>query len=136
MVRTKTLIIWSSLAASATTSRSSAITLVRARTLGLTIRATFGVSSDDDLTLKMYYSPDGINWDTEAQAELTLTYSAGATVQTTIPSDCPEHGYVQFVATNESASDTVTNITLWVTVQEWALPAGSKGDISTKTQED
>ena len=42
------------------------VRLVRARTLGVTVRVTFPAAADTDATAYFYYSPDGKHYDTIA----------------------------------------------------------------------
>jgi len=107
------------LAASGTVYCPAYLQLIRTRTLSFTVRCTFGASGDDNLTVNVYYSPDGRNWDTIPYATGTVTLSAGNTVQRTFLIDAPEHGYMKIELVNESQADTISNIKVWYEIQAW-----------------
>lgn len=110
-----------------------AIPFVRARTLSITVRMTFGASIDADATIELYYSPDGEMWDTLTYAEQGVTFTAGSTVQQTFIVDPPEHGHMKIQILNGSAADTITDIRAWYSIQSWGnWPEGdSRGLITT-----
>ena len=95
------------------------IPLVRARTLSLTVRCTFGGSIDEDATVYLFYSPDGNNWDTIHYTSFVIAYTAGGTIQRTVIIDPPEHGYVWAKIQNGSSADTISNVKMWYTIQSW-----------------
>lgn len=107
------------IAASGSVYSPNDVPLVRARTLSLTGKVTYGASINADTTVYVYYSPDGRNWDTEAYTSFALAYSAGNTVQRTVVVDVPEHGYIRTKLTNGSSADTVTDVVVWYSIQSW-----------------
>lgn len=108
------------------------IPLIRARTLTVTARMTFGASIDADATIEIYYSPDGTNWDTLTYTTYAVTYTSGGTVQQTIIIDPPEHGHIAVKILNGSSADTLTDVVAWYSIQSYYdWPAQSKGEIST-----
>lgn len=111
--------IHSSITASGTVVGEKTIPLVRARTVSLTVRLTFGASIDADTTVYLYYSPDGNNWDTIAYTSFVIAYTASATKQRTCLIDVPEHGSIMVKVTNGSSADTISNVQMWYTIQSW-----------------
>ncbi len=109
-----------------------AIPFVRARTLSITARMTFGQSIDDDAVVELYYSPDGEMWDTIPYATQAITYTAAGTVQKTFIVDPPEHGHMVIKILNGSDADTITDIRAWYSIQSWGATGGdSRGLITT-----
>ena len=108
------------------------IPLVRARTLSITVRMTFGASNQSDAAVYVYYSPDGNRWDTLPYATQAVTFTAAGTVQQTFIVDPPEHGHLTIKVANASAADTITNVVGWYSIQSWPPWLGdSRGLIDT-----
>lgn len=129
--------IESSIAASGSARSRGDIKLVKARTVGITVRETCGSSIDANTTVYVYYSPDGTNWDTEAYTSFEITYGAGETVQRTVILDIPEHGFLRVVITNGSSADTLSDVRCWYSVQSWEeATRADRGDIRRDTGED
>jgi len=101
------------------------IPLVRARTLSITVRLTFGGQIDADATVELYYSPDGSNWDTIPYTSFIIPFTISTTKQRTAIIDPPEHGYVRVAIKNNSAADALSIVTCWYTIQSW----GRTGDV-------
>ena len=121
-----------SLAVSASGFIPGVIPLVRARTLSITTRLTFGASIDADAVVYIYYSPDGNKWDTYCLTSWGITFDTSATEQITKILDVPEHGHIQIKVTNGSDADTLTDIVAWYSIQSWAeTDAQSRGLINT-----
>ena len=102
-----------------TVNSDSSIPLVRARTVSFTTRMTFDANADTDVTVKVYYSPDGNNWDTIVFTSWTITFTASTTVQRTCILDIPEHGYLRIAIYNGSQTQTLSAISVWYTIQSW-----------------
>lgn len=120
------------IAASGTELVPGVIPLVRARTLSVTTRVTFGASIDADAVVCVYYSPDGNNWDTYVLTSWAITFDTSETEQITKIIDVPEHGHIQIKVTNGSSADTLTNAIVWYSIQSWAeTNAQSRGLINT-----
>lgn len=125
------------LGASGSVNSTGTIQLVKARTLSITVRATYGASIDADTTCYLYYSPDGKHRDTISFATFALDYSAGNTVQRTVVVDVPEHGYIDMTITNGSSADTMMNVLAWYSIQSWGEEEqASRGSITKDTGED
>jgi len=93
--------------------------LVNCRNLtavAITGRATFNASGTGNLTVSLFYSPDGKNIDSTALTTLTITCSAGNTVQASKLVSVPDTGFVKINITNADATYTATNVALWVSV--------------------
>ena len=108
------------------------IPLVRARTLSITTRLTFGAQIDADATVYVYYSPDGNRWDTYELTSWGITFDTSETEQITKIIDVPEHGHIQIKVENVSDADTITDIICWYSIQSWGeTNAQSRGLINT-----
>ena len=108
------------------------IPFVRARTLTVTVRITFGASVDADATAELYYSPDGNRWDTLTYATQAITFTAGGIVQKTFIVDPPEHGHMIIKVLNGSSQDTIDHVIGWYSIQSWGETGGdSRGLITT-----
>jgi len=115
-------------AASATVLLPGSISLVRARTLSVTVDVLFGGSIDADAVLKVYYSPDGKNWDDLVYTSFAITYTVSVWVQRTVEISVPEHGYLAFKITNGSSADTLDGVRYWYSLQSYPdLGGGSRG---------
>lgn len=120
------------IAASGTDLVPGVIPLVRARTLSITTRLTFGASIDADAVVEVYYSPDGNRWDTYVLTSWAITFDTSKTEQITKIIDVPEHGHIQIKVTNGSDADTLTDVVVWYSIQSWAkTKAQSRGLIDT-----
>lgn len=121
-----------SIAASGRTQIPGSIPLVRARTLSVTARMTFGASIDADAVVEVYYSPDGNKWDTIVYTSFALAFTVGTTKQRTVSVDVPEHGHICIKVLNGSDADTLTDVICWYSIQSWPdWPAQSRGLIET-----
>ena len=120
------------IAASGTEIVPGVIPLVRARTLSITTRLTFGAQIDADAVVKIYYSPDGDKWDTYVLTSWAITFDTSATEQITKILDVPEHGHISISVTNGSSADVLTDAIVWYSIQSWAeVKAQSRGLIDT-----
>jgi len=120
------------IAASATELVPGVIPLVRARTLSITADILFGGSIDADAVVKVYYSPDGRNWDDLVYTSFAVTFTVSVNVQRTVSISVPEHGNIQLKVTNGSSADTIDGVTVWYSIQSWPeWPAQSRGLIET-----
>lgn len=97
---------------------SPAISLVRARTVSVTFRVTFPASGAGNCTGEVFYSADGLNFDTIPFGTVTITLTAGAAVQLTAVVVPPEHGQLKFAVLNSNANP-VTDVRAWYSVQSW-----------------
>ena len=82
----------------------------------LSIQATFNGSSTTDATLKIYYSPDGKNFDTIVYDSITLTVSAGNVTQRSELINVPDTGFLKIIVSNDCQSYALTNISIWASV--------------------
>lgn len=123
--------------ASGTAYSKGSIPLVKARTVSITVRETFNASGTVDSVCYIYYSPDGSNWDTIAYTSFAITVSAGNTVQRTATINVPEHGFIRANVANEDATYTITNVTVWYTIQSYEhFGVIQRGDIRKDTGEE
>ena len=98
---------------------TGSIPLVRARTVTFTARVTFAAAANADVTMNVFFSPDGNNWDTYRYATIAVPFTASTTVQVTLLVDPPEHGYLRVELANGDQTRTVTIAKLWYTIQSW-----------------
>jgi len=120
------------IAASGTEQIPGVIPLVRARTLSITTRLTFGQGIDADAVVYVYYSPDGNKWDTLNLTSWGITFTTSTTKQITKIIDVPEHGHIIIKVTNGSDADTLADVIGWYSIQSWAeTDAQSRGLIDT-----
>ncbi|MEX2702031.1 MAG: hypothetical protein Q6368_003045 [Candidatus Baldrarchaeota archaeon] len=117
-----------SIGASKTCSAGADIPLVKARSFSITAGVKFHASATGNVVVKVYYSPDGRNWDTDYYATITLEVSAGNYIQKTRKIDVPEHGYLRVQVENEDTSYAATDLKVWYTIQSWEKEI-SVGDI-------
>lgn len=101
------------------TYKFSVITLDKTRTVGITAKTTYNASGTGSLRVNLYYSPDGINFDTIAYTYFDVTITAATTQQRTAIVDIPEIGYMQIAIQNLDATYTQTNVQAWVTQEKW-----------------
>jgi hypothetical protein len=87
-----------------------------ARTLTVTGRCTYNASGTAALRVNLYYSPDGVHFDTVPYTYFDLNVTAGSEVQESALIDPPEVGYLVPEIENLDASYTITDITIWETV--------------------
>ena len=95
------------------------IPLVRARTVTFTGRVNFAAGANAAVTMNVYFSPDGNNWDTTPYAVLGIPFTVSSTIQRTLLVDPPEHGYLRVQLANGDQTRTVTIAMLWYTIQSW-----------------
>lgn len=119
-------------AASATVDLPGSISLIRARTLSITADVKYGASQDADAIIKVYYSPDGKNWDDLVYTSFAVTFTVSVNVQRTVTISVPEHGYLAFKVYNSSSADAIEGVRYWYSLQSWPeWPAQSRGLIET-----
>jgi hypothetical protein len=86
------------------------------KSIVLSGRAKFHSSGTGNLTVNVYYSPDGNNFDTTAFSYLTLTCSAGNIVQASSIVTMPDTGFCKISISNADATYAATDIAVWVSV--------------------
>ncbi len=113
---------------------ATVVPLVRARGFSVTCRATFGAGNTGNVVANLYYSPDGVNFDTSPYASLTVPVTASESVQASAYVVVPEHGYIKITVSNEDASNDVNNVLVWFSIQSYADgEVYSKGNIDKET---
>lgn len=111
----KTVLRQDSLAA-AGTAGGDITNLEDATSLALTGRVTYNGSSVVGVTVRVYYSPDGRNFDTVPYTSFVIDLTAGSTIQETHLLDVPKKGYFTYKVYNGEQSETATNVELWATI--------------------
>jgi len=111
----KTVLRVDSIAAAGTT-RGTTSNLEDATSLTLTGRATYHADAAVGVTVRVYYSPDGRNYDTVPYTEFVIDLTAGSTIQETHLLDVPKKGYFTYAVYNGEQSEAVTNVELWATI--------------------
>ena len=92
------------------------VTLYRLETLAVTTRVTYHASATAAIRLKLYFSPDGRNYDTVDYAYFDIDLDAGETVQETKLVDSPEGGNLRAAVENLDAVYEANAISVWVGV--------------------
>jgi len=95
------------------------LTLVMPRTITITARVKYNAAASQGLKVKLFFSPDGENYDTVAYTSFDVNFSAGAAVQETKIIDAPETGYLRISVQNLDTGQSATGIKVWTTIQEW-----------------
>jgi len=94
------------------------VTLYRLETLAVTVRVTYDDSATAGVRLKLYFSPDGDNYDTVAYAYFDIDLAAGETIQETKLVDSPEKGHLRVAVENLDESCAATAISAWVSIEK------------------
>jgi len=96
------------------------------RTAEVTIRATIPVNTEEaHLDINLYYSPDGVNYDTVPYTYRSLlekdetTAPTNTTIQRTWIIDPIEHGWFKITVQNNAAGWNATNVSVWTNVARW-----------------
>lgn len=89
------------------------------RTLAITARTKYNASGTLALRINIYFSPDGINFDTIPYTYFDITVTAGAVCQRTCIIDTPEHGFFVVEAENLDTSYTQTQIEVVTNQSKW-----------------
>jgi hypothetical protein len=84
--------------------------------IAVSCAGTFAAESDADLTVSLYYSPDGKTFDTETFDSLTLTDVASTVVQKSKLVSVPDTGWIKIVLTNGSSQKTISALKVWASV--------------------
>jgi hypothetical protein len=82
----------------------------------VTTKVTFASDSDDDLTVQLFYSPDGKSYDTEVFDSMTLTDVASTAVQKSELFEVPDTGWMKIVLSNASEAKAITDLKCWASV--------------------
>jgi len=117
-----------SVGAGKTYSGGADIPLVKARNFSITAGVRFHASATGNVIVKIYYSPDGRNWDTDYYATVTLEVNAGKYVQKTRKIDVPPFGYLRVQVENEDTNYDATDLKVWYSLDSWEKEI-SVGDI-------
>jgi len=80
----------------------------------ITINVTYNANASAGAEVRVYYSPDGVNWDTDTDEIDTLPFTAGATVQKSFTHPCILP-YARIVVINKDTSQALVLNNLWVT---------------------
>ena len=92
------------------------VTLYRLETFALTARVTYNAAATAGIRVKLYYSPDGDNYDTVAYGYYDVDLTAGGTIQETKLVDAPENGNLRVAVENLDAAQAATGISVWVSI--------------------
>ena len=107
------------------------VPLLRARTFSATAKVTFDGSATSGARINLYYSPDGSNFDTVVIDQVTVTLSAGNTIQRTIVIQPPEHGFLAIEIENLDSSQTLTDANVWYSIQGYDKPPTLQKGVET-----
>lgn len=89
------------------------VTLVKHETLTVTVRVTYNAGATSGVRLKLYYSPDGENYDTVTYAYYDVDLTAGGTIQESKNVDAPEAGHLRLAVENLDSAQAATGIYAW-----------------------
>lgn len=92
------------------------VTLYRLETFAVTARVTYNASATSGIRVKLYYSPDGDNYDSVAYAYFDVDLTADSTIQETKLVDAPENGHIRVSVENLDGSYAATNISVWASI--------------------
>lgn len=95
------------------------ISFVNVRTLTITCRATYHASATSGVRCRLFYSPDGMNWDTVPYTYFDVNLTAGSTIQETHIVDSPERGFIEVKVQNLDGSYSVGPVFVWKTLKKW-----------------
>lgn len=99
--------------------RSVVIELEKIRTLTVTARVSYNSEATVGATINLYFSPDGINWDTVAYAFFLINLTVGETVQETHNIDAPESGYMSVEISNGDSVYNVAEVFIFTKQRKW-----------------
>lgn len=121
----------SSLAASGTY-ELGVIDLTLMRDFCLSFRATYHASASGTgaLRVNLYYSPDGVNYDTVPYTYYDVTVNPGETVQRTVNIDVPPMGYLKTVVSNQDTTYAITSIMGWAAFARHGSKYVAAGEIA------
>lgn len=91
----------------------------------ITGAATYA-NSTQPVRVNVYYSPDGVLWDSIPYIYFDLTVSTNSRVQKTISADIPSMGYIRFSVKNLDTSVSASNAEIYVSYARYGeeyLPA-------------
>jgi len=107
--------IASNVTINANSSQTFSLTIPPGKTgMAITINVTYNSSATAGATIQIFYSQDGVNFDTVTSEVDNLSFTAGATVQQTFTHPCITP-YANIVVTNKDTSQALTLNSLWVT---------------------
>jgi len=92
------------------------VTLYRLETMTVTVKVTYNASATAGVRIKLYFSPDGDNYDTVAYAYFDIDLAAGETVQETKIVDAPEKGHLRASVENLDAVYEAAGIFVWSSI--------------------
>jgi len=81
--------------------------------IAITLKATYESSATQGAKIELYYSQDGLNWDTDTDTTYDMPFSAGETKQKTFVTQAVTP-YIRIRVKNLDSSKAMT-ISLWVT---------------------
>jgi len=82
--------------------------------MAVTVNVTYSPNASDGAEVRIYHSPDGVNWDTDTDEIDTVPFRVGETVQKTFIYQCILP-YVRIVVVNKDTSQALALNNLWVT---------------------
>ncbi len=94
------------------------VKLYRLETFSITTRVTYHGSATAAIRLNMYFSPDGMNYDTVPYAYYDINVTAGGTIQETKLVDSPEQGSFKITVQNLDSTYAATIIKVWTNLEK------------------
>ncbi len=93
-----------------------------AQKLAISVKATFHASATKGITVYVYTSPDGDNYDTDELFSFEPSFTAGSSIQKTAFFD-PDMQEMKVKVTNNDTGQSVTAVSVWITeTREYTEP--------------
>jgi len=89
------------------------VKLYRMETFSVTTKVTYHAAATAGIRLKLYFSPDGNNYDTVPYAYYDIDLTAGALVQETKLVDSPEREHLRIAVENKDTVRSVIGVFVW-----------------------
>lgn len=93
------------------------VTMERPRNFMVSCRVTYNAAATGAVRVRLFFSPDGQNYDTVPYTTFDPDLTAGATVQESASIDAPEKGFLKLTVQNLDAVYAASGISVWVTQQ-------------------
>jgi hypothetical protein len=89
------------------------------RDFTIAAKASYAAGTTSACRVLLYWSPDGVNYDTVAYAYFDITLTANTTVQESHSIDMPPSGYMRISVKNQDSGQVNTAVQLWMSYARW-----------------
>ena len=109
---------------------SNVVNITGCKNVTFTVRVTYPIGQTGKPTMRVYFSPDGINWDTYLLWGWNMDVYAGETSQYSIRQNMPGHGFcfLRIMNLEKNIPLPLTNVQAWMTVGIDTLDPGTRED--------